>query len=284
MRFDLSALPPLRDVIEAHDLRAEKSLGQNFLLDLNITRRIVSTCKNIAGHHVIEIGPGPGGLTRALLESEALSLTAIEFDPRAIHALAELKTIAGDAFHIIHGDALAFDLTAITLAPRAIVANLPYNIATVLFINWLKKVDDFSFMTLMFQKEVAQRIVAKPNTEHYGRLAVLAGWLGEAKIAFDLHPKAFTPAPKVTSSVLSFIPKHDRRRDIEFKAVETITAAAFGQRRKMLRQSLKSLFGAETISVLEGLNINPEARAETLAVDEFLRLALYYQQHHYNND
>ena len=270
---DLSHLPPLRDVISVHDLRAEKSLGQNFLLDLNVTAKIVRSAGDLAGAHVIEIGPGPGGLTRALLESEAARVSALEFDPRAVAALGSLQDAAGERLQLIHADALERDLTALTDEPRAIVANLPYNIATPLLVGWLRQIYEnnaaFRSMTLMFQKEVAQRICAASSTKAYGRLAVLSQWLCEAKIVMDLPPAAFTPPPKVTSSVVHFRPRLRAAEDTpDFKMVEKITAAAFGQRRKMIRSSLKDYMYA-----VEACRLDETLRAENLSVGDFLAIA-----------
>lgn len=270
---DLSALPPLRDVIDAHDLRAKKSLGQNFLLDLNLTEKIVRQAGDLSGCHVFEIGPGPGGLTRALVQSMASSVTALEFDRRAIEALQGLVDASNRKLAVIEADAMTVDLMSLGEAPRAIVANLPYNIATPLLIGWLKAIradkNAFRSMTLMFQKEVAQRITASVGDKHYGRLAVIAQWLCDVQRAMDLPPQAFTPPPKVTSSVVHFVPKVLAEDAPSFEAVEKITAAAFGQRRKMIRSSLKDYAG-----YFEELGLNPEARAENISVEDFIKLAL----------
>lgn len=262
----------MREVIEAHELRAKKSLGQNFLLDLNITDKIVRHAGDLKGVNVFEIGPGPGGLTRSLLKSPAKTVTAIEFDDRAIAALQPLKEISGGEFNVIHADALETDLTQIAPAPRAIAANLPYNIATPLLVNWLRQIhenkDAYQSMTLMFQKEVAQRIVAQAGNKTYGRLAILAQWLCHARIAFDLPPSAFTPPPKVTSSVVHFIPKKLEPGAPAFEAIEKLTAEAFGQRRKMIRQSLKNYKDK-----IEKTGIDETLRAEDLTVEQFIALA-----------
>lgn len=269
-------LPPLRDVIAAHHLRAEKKLGQNFLLDQNITDKIARHAAqgvdDFSEHTVFEIGPGPGGLTRSLLREGAGNVIAVEFDPRAVAALQGLVDAAGGRLSVIQGDALDADLTALYDGPRMIVANLPYNIATPLLIGWLRQIrtaqDAFSGMVLMFQKEVAQRIVAQPNTKAYGRLSVISQWLCDCKILFDLSPAAFTPPPKVTSSVMRFTPKtlHDGAPD--FKAVEAVAAAAFNQRRKMIRSSLKDYAAA-----IEACALDPSLRAEDLSVQDFIDLA-----------
>lgn len=269
---DFDLLPPLREVIAAHGLSAQKSLGQNFLLDSNITDKIVRLAGDLSGACVFEIGPGPGGLTRSLLKSGAAKVIAVEFDRRAIEALEGLKQAAKGRLEIVQGDALETDLTALHPGPRAIVANLPYNIATPLLIGWLRRIRQdqgaFSAMTLMFQKEVAERITAPPGSKAYGRLSVLCQWLCEAKRVYELPPSAFTPPPKVSSSVVRFVPKRLAADAPEFSALEKITEAAFGQRRKMIRGSLKS-----HAHLFSGLGINPELRAENLSVKDFLNLA-----------
>lgn len=268
---DLSHLPPLRDVIAAVQLDAKKSLGQNFLLDLNLTARIVRVAGNLDGVHVIEVGPGPGGLTRSLIESAAASVTAIERDDRAVAALQPLVIAANGKLTVIADDALKADYLTLTPAPRALVANLPYNIATPLFLGWLENIAQFHSLTLMFQKEVAERLVAEPSTSAYGRLSVITQWLATAEKCFDLPPSAFTPPPKVTSSIVHLRPR-PRTDNVAFKAMERVTAAAFGQRRKMLRQSLKSL-GVPTEPLLEATGIAGTARAEEIDVAGFVRLA-----------
>ena len=269
---DIESLPPLREIIAAHNLRAEKKLGQNFLLDLNLTDKIVRGAGGLSGMNVIEIGPGPGGLTRSLLKTEAVSVTALEFDPRAIEALQSLQAAANGHLTLMQQDALTADLTALVPAPRAIVANLPYNIATPLLIGWLAQIRNdagaYNSMTLMFQKEVAERITARPGTKAYGRLSILAGWLCETKKVMDLPPGAFTPPPKISSSVVRFIPRPPEADAPPFKAIETLTAAAFGQRRKMLRSSLKDYAAA-----LEACHIDPTMRAEELSIADFISLA-----------
>lgn len=266
------ALPPLREVIREHGLRAEKALGQNFLLDQNITDKIVRLSGDLSGVHVFEIGPGPGGLTRSLLLSPAKKVTAIEFDRRAIGALQALKTAYPETLEIIEGDALKTDLLSLSPLPRAIVANLPYNISTALLTGWLEQIrtqsDAFSFMTLMFQKEVAERILAGPGTKTYGRLSVMSQWLCEIRKLFDLPPSAFTPPPKVTSSVVFFRPRQLAEDEPGFAAMEAVVAAAFQQRRKMIRSSLSAW--AEKI---ECAGIDPTKRAEELTVAEFKAIA-----------
>ena len=272
-------LPPLRDVIAAHQLSAQKKLGQNFLLDINITDKIVrEACRHDGGAwqdaHVFEIGSGPGGLTRSLLKSEARQVTAIEFDTRAVAALGDLKNAVGDDLYIIQGDALKTNLIDLAPAPRVIVANLPYNIATPLLISWLRQMRSdpqaFQSMSLMFQKEVAERILARPDTKTYGRLSVITQWLCHVTVLYDLPPSAFTPPPKVNSAVVHFKPKQIGENSPDFHDVERLTAAAFNQKRKMIRSSLK-----DYMPVLEALGIDTQKRAENLTVDEYLAIASY---------
>ncbi len=274
---DLSSLPPLREVIAAHGLMAKKSLGQNFLLDLNITARIVRQAGNLSGVNVIEIGPGPGGLTRPLVESTANSITAIERDDRCVAALAPLVEAAQGRLNVIPEDALKVDLTTLAAAQRAIVANLPYNIDTPLLVSWLKQIDQLHSLTLMFQKEVAERLAAATRSPDYGRLSVLVQWLCHVDKCFDLPPSAFTPPPKVTSSVVHLRPRADTDLSL-FPYVEKITAAAFGQRRKMLRQSLKTIGGLDVLAFLADCAITETARAEEIDIDGFLRMAKRLEQ------
>jgi 16S rRNA (adenine1518-N6/adenine1519-N6)-dimethyltransferase len=271
----MNDLPSLREVIRAHDLAAKKSLGQNFLLDLNLIDRIARAAGPLQGVNVVEIGPGPGGLTRALLAHGAAQVIGIERDRRCVAALEELRAIYPDRLTVVSGDALEVDPRPLLgPGPARIVANLPYNIATVLLVRWLMS-DPwppwFDSLTLMFQREVAERIVASPGSEHYGRLAVLAGWRAEAKILFDVNRSAFVPPPKVTSSVVRLVPRAEPLA-CEPRLLERVTAAAFGQRRKMLRQSLRSL-GVEPAVLLSAAEIEPTERAEQLSVAEFVRLA-----------
>jgi 16S rRNA (adenine1518-N6/adenine1519-N6)-dimethyltransferase len=268
---DITQLPPLREIIRAYDLRAEKKLGQNFLLDLNLTQKIAKAAGNVEHTHLIEIGPGPGGLTRALLNTPAPHVTAIEYDPRAIEALQSLKEASHGRLTLVAGDALSVDLMCLSDAPRAVVANLPYNIATPLLIGWLKQIREhqaFQHLTLMFQKEVAQRIVASQGSEFYGRLSVMSQWLCTPKIAFDISASAFTPPPKVTSSVVHFIPKTRPPTSPSFSAMEQVTALAFGQRRKMIRSSLKIYADA-----VKACGLDDTKRAEELSVEDFSALA-----------
>ncbi|MCW4114160.1 16S rRNA (adenine(1518)-N(6)/adenine(1519)-N(6))-dimethyltransferase RsmA [Aurantimonas sp. MSK8Z-1] len=265
-------LPPLREVMAAFGLDPKKALGQNFLLDLNLTAKIARQAAPLEGATVVEVGPGPGGLTRALLATGAARVIAIEKDRRCLPALEAIAARYPGRLDIVSADALAIDLRALAGGPVKIVANLPYNVGTQLLLNWLTVPDwppGWSDLTLMFQREVAERIVAAPATDHYGRLGVLAGWRTRARIAFDVPPQAFTPPPKVTSSVVRIEPLAEPL-PAPLAGLETITAAAFGQRRKMLRQSLKALGGA---TLLEKAGIDPQRRAETLEVAEFVRLA-----------
>ncbi len=273
VRASLDGLPPLREVIERHGLQAKKSLGQNFLLDLNLTSKVARTAGDLSQATVIEVGPGPGGLTRALLMNGARRVVAIERDERCLAALAEVSAHYPGRLEVIPGDALKTDFAALADGgPVRIVANLPYNIGTELLVRWLTVPSwppFYASMTLMFQREVAERIVAAPATANYGRLGVLAGWRTQAKIAFDVPPQAFTPPPKVTSSVVHLVPR-ESPLPADVKKLGRVTEAAFGQRRKMLRQSLKSLGGER---LLEATDIDGTRRAETLSVDEFVRLA-----------
>jgi 16S rRNA (adenine1518-N6/adenine1519-N6)-dimethyltransferase len=268
-------LPPLREVIRRHDLAAKKSLGQNFLFDLNLTARIARASGTLTDATVVEIGPGPGGLTRALLALGARRVIAVERDQRAIAALAEIAEHYPGRLEIVAGDALATDLPSLVgPTPARVVANLPYNIATPLLVGWLTAEPWppwWESLTLMFQREVAERIVAPPGGEAYGRLGVLAGWRSTAKILFDVPASAFVPQPKITSSVVRLEPRREPE-PCATAALERVTQAAFGQRRKMLRQSLKPLFTDPT-AVLESLGIAPTRRPEELAVAEFAALA-----------
>jgi 16S rRNA (adenine1518-N6/adenine1519-N6)-dimethyltransferase len=271
-------LPPLRDVIRRHGLSAKKSLGQNFLLDLNLTARIARAAEPLAGASVLEIGPGPGGLTRALLALGAAQVIAIERDERALAALEEIAARYPGRLEIVTGDALRVDPRAHFSGGRArVVANLPYNIATALLVTWLTAEPWppwYDMLVLMFQREVAERIVAKVGDKSYGRLAVLAGWRAQAKILFDLAPTAFVPQPKVISSVVRLIPRAEPLA-CDSVALQRVTEAAFGQRRKMLRQSLKSL-GVDTAALLAAAGIEPTARAEEIPVEGFVALARAY--------
>jgi len=268
-------LPPLREVIERHGLAAKKSLGQNFLFDLNLTRRIARAAAPFDNCTIVEIGPGPGGLTRALLMEGAPRVIAVERDDRALAALAEIEAAYPGRLTVIAGDAMAVDWATLVKGPAKIVANLPYNIGTPLLTGWLTAGDWppwYASLTLMFQKEVAERIAAKPGSDHFGRLSVLCQWRCHVHKLFDVHRSAFTPPPKVTSSIVQLLPKTPETA-CDVKVLERVTAAAFGQRRKMLRQSLKDVFTAPE-EVLLRLAIPPTARAEELAVNDFARLAV----------
>lgn len=270
----IDALPPLRDIIAAHGLAARKGLGQHFLLDLNLTGRIVKEAGDLSSVHVIEIGPGPGGLTRAILASPAAHLTAIEKDTRCILALSSLQQAFPKRFTLIEGDALDIDLLQQVPAPRAIIANLPYNVGTLMLLSWLQQMDQFQSLTLMFQAEVVDRLVAQPGSKDYGRLSVITQFCTQAKRVMKLPARAFTPPPKVDSAVIHLTPRKNRPRDIDLKTIETITAAAFGQRRKMLRSSLRALGGE---ALLAKAGIDPEQRAEQLSLRDYENLARAYQ-------
>ena len=268
----IAALPPLRETIAAHDLDAKKRFGQHFLLDLNLTRRIARAAAPLDEGTVIEVGPGPGGLTRALLLEGAASVVAVELDRRAIGALRELEAAADGHLALVEADALQVEPAALGPAPRRIVANLPYNVSTPLLVRWLHAADDLTDMVLMFQKEVVDRLVASPRSKDYGRLSVLAQHVCEVRRLFDIPASAFVPPPKVVSSVARLTPRPTADRLADLRPLERLTAAAFGQRRKMLRGSLAGLFGDPT-AVLTELGLSPTARAEELSVADFVRLA-----------
>lgn len=260
--------PPLRDVIARHGLDARRSLGQHFLLDGNLTARIARAAGDLDGRHVIEIGPGPGGLTRALLDAGPLSVTAVEIDPRAVAAIEALAATE-PRLRVLPGDAMRIDLAALCPAPRQVVANLPYNVASPLLVKLLRQAASFERLTLMFQLEVAERICAPPASAAYGRLSVLAQWTCDVDIALRVPAAAFVPPPKVASAVVSLTPRAVQPDGATFARMERLTAAAFGQRRKMLRGALKPVGGA---ALLRDAAIDPERRAETLTVGEFERL------------
>ena len=269
----LARLPPLREIIAAHGLDARKRLGQHFLLDLNLTRRIARAAAPLAAGTVIEVGPGPGGLTRALLLEGASHVVAIEVDSRAIAALQELVEAAAGRLQVVRGRCAARSTWPISgPAPRRIVANLPYNVSTALLVRWLHQADDVADMVLMFQKEVADRLVAPPRSKDYGRLSVLAQHVCAVQRLFDVAPSAFVPPPKVTSSVVRLTPYPADRRLADLRPLERVTAASFGQRRKMLRGALRGHF-ADPAAILDGLGLSPTARAEELTVADFVRLA-----------
>ena len=267
------ALPPLREVIAMHGLQASKALGQNFLLDEQLLDRIAAIPGPLKDAPAFEVGPGPGGLTRAILRAGA-RLVAVERDRRCLPALAQLSEAFPGQLRVIPGDAMQVDARAEAGEGAHIIANLPYTVGTALLVGWLSAAWNplpwWSSLTLMFQMEVAERIVAKAGGDHYGRLAVLAQWRGEARIAMKVHRSAFTPPPKVMSAVVHITPR-PAPADVQLKTLERLTAAAFGQRRKMLRQSLKGLPGA--LAALESAGIDPQRRAETISVDEFVEVA-----------
>jgi len=275
----LDDLPPLREVIAAHGLRAKKTLGQNFILDLNLTRRIAREAA-IAGKTVYEVGPGPGGLTRALLAEGAERVVAVERDRRALPALAQIAAARPSMLEIVEGDALDTDEMSLLARlgvhmPVPVVANLPFNVGTALLIKWLTVAawpPWWSSLTLMFQKEVARRVCAKPGTEDYGRLSVLAQWRTQARILFEVSPRAFVPPPKVTSSVLRVEPLASPRYPANLRDLEAVTHAAFGQRRKMLRGSLKAL-PVDAGALLEQAGVDGTVRAEDLDLAQFCALA-----------
>ena len=271
----IDPLAPLRDVISRHDLRAKKALGQNFLLDLNLTARIARSAGDLAGSDIIEVGPGPGGLTRGLLAEGARRVLAIEKDSRCLPALAEIAEAYPGRLQVIEGDALRIDPLEHLSPPIKIVANLPYNVGTELLVRWLTPPQWPPFwtsLTLMFQKEVAQRITAQPGSKAYGRLAILAQWRCEARIVLTLPPEAFSPPPKIDSAVVHLTALPEPRFPAEAKTLETVVATAFNQRRKMLRASLRGL-DPQIEARLERLGIRPTARAEELTLEQFCTIA-----------
>ena len=273
--MSLEALPPLREVIETHGLAARKSLGQNFLLDLNLTGKIARQAGDLTNHDVLEIGPGPGGLTRALLSEGARKVVAIETDARCLPALEEINQASDGRLTVLEGDALRLNPLPHLTAPIRVAANLPYNVGTEILVRWLtpKAWPPFwDSLTLMFQKEVAQRIVAKPGSKAYGRLAVLAQFRCDARICFELPPQAFSPPPKVTSAVVHLTSLPKPRFKAEPRILSDVVARGFNQRRKMLRASLKGLL-PNIQEVLESVGIDPQRRAETVTLEEFCALA-----------
>ena len=266
-------LPPLREVMRRNGIEPKRNLGQNFLFDLNLTQKIARAAGNIAEGTVIEVGPGPGGLTRALLMEGARKVIAIERDARALPALAQVAAHYPGRLEVVEGDALKTDAAALGEAPRRIVANLPYNIATPLLLQWMEQAEAFASLTLMFQKEVADRLTAQPRTKDYGRLSIVTQWHCTVKQLFDIPPKAFIPPPKVTSSVVQLIPHpNGPLYPADPRDLEAVAEAGFGQRRKMLRQSLKTL-PVEANALLDRANIRDTARAEELSIEEFCQLA-----------
>jgi 16S rRNA (adenine1518-N6/adenine1519-N6)-dimethyltransferase len=266
------SLPPLREVIARHRLAARHSLGQHFLLDLNLTGRIARSAGDLQSGTTIEIGPGPGGLTRALLAHGARRVIAIERDERCLPALAEIAAAWPGRLEVIQGDALRIDASRLGEHPRRIVANLPYNVATPLLLAWLAAAHHFERLVLMFQREVADRLIAQPHSKDYGRLSVATQWRSQVRRLFDIPPRAFTPAPKVTSTVVELTPRAAPLAAADPALLERVTAAAFGQRRKMLRQSLRSLT-PDSVGLLAAAGIEETRRAEDLSVAEFAALA-----------
>jgi len=271
----IDGLPPLRDVITTHELSAKKSLGQNFLLDLNLTAKIARQAGDLSGSDVLEIGPGPGGLTRGLLAEGARRVLAIEKDPRCLPALAEISEAYPGKLQVINGDALAIDPLEYLTPPIKVAANLPYNVGTELLVRWLTPKQwppYWTSLTLMFQKEVAERIVAKPGTKAYGRLAILAQWRADAEIVIELPPQAFTPPPKVSSAVVHLKALSTPRFEADAAVLSRVVAAAFNQRRKMLRASLKGT-APDIEGHLNAVGIPPTERAEQIGLEAFCALA-----------
>jgi 16S rRNA (adenine1518-N6/adenine1519-N6)-dimethyltransferase len=265
-------LPPLSDVVRKHGLAARKSLGQHFLFDLNLTRRIARAAGDLAAGTTIEVGPGPGGLTRGLLAERAARVIAIERDARALPALAEIAAFHAGRLEIVEGDALEIDVASIGAPPRRVVANLPYNVGTPMLLAWLARPDAFQTIVVMLQKEVVERLVAGPDGDAYGRLSVAAQWRWTARRLFDVAPGAFSPPPAVVSAVVELRPRAEPLAPADAATLERVTAAAFGKRRKMLRQSLRSL-GLDAGALCAAAGIDPTRRAETLSIPEFCALA-----------
>lgn len=271
----IDGLPPLRDVIERHELRARKALGQNFLLDLNLTSKIARAAGDLTGCDVLEVGPGPGGLTRGLLAQGARRVLAVEKDPRCLPALQEISDYYPGRLEVIEGDALQVDLEGRLSKPIRIVANLPYNVGTELLVRWLTPTQwppAWDSLTLMFQREVAHRIIAEPGSKAYGRLALLAQWRCTTRVVMDLPPQAFTPAPKVSSAVVHLTALPEPRFPANPAILSEVVAAGFNQRRKMLRSALKSI-SANVEDLLTSVGIAPTDRAETVSLEAFCALA-----------
>jgi 16S rRNA (adenine1518-N6/adenine1519-N6)-dimethyltransferase len=267
-----SDLPPLREVIARHDLGARKSLGQHFLLDGNLTAKIARAAGDLTGKTVYEVGPGPGGLTRALLDTPARRVVAVEKDSRCLAALGELAAVSGGRLDLREADALAFDEAACFDEPAVVVANLPYNVSTALVFRWLDRLRLFEKFVLMFQKEVGERIVATPGSKPYGRLSVMVQWRCTARRLFDVPASAFTPPPKVTSSIIELVPRPEPLAPADPDVLSAVVAAAFGKRRKMLRASLRSI-APDAENLLQATGIDPRARAEELSVEEFCAIS-----------
>ena len=273
--MQIDDLPPLRDIIAVHGLDAKKSLGQNFLLDLNLTSKIARLAGDISGHDVLEVGPGPGGLTRGLLAAGARRVVALEKDPRCMPALAQISAAYSGRLDVFNADALEFDMRGQLTGPVRVVANLPYNVGTELLVRWLTPKDwppFWSSLTLMFQKEVAERIIAKPGTKAYGRLGILAQWKSTPSVVMELPPEAFTPPPKVHSAVVHLDALAAPRFPAPAGLLSSTVAMAFNQRRKMLRSSLKSA-APDIETALRDAGLKPTARAEEISLEGFCALA-----------
>lgn len=269
-------LPSISDTLKEHGFYTKKSLGQNFIFDLNVTNKIVRCAGDLKGRVVIEVGPGVGSLSRPILLADPEKLIVIEKDDRTLPILGQLKQIAGDKFDVISDDALNINYRELKEQfnkPMKIIANLPYNVGTELLLRWLEDVNMFESLTLMFQREVAERICAKPSDEHYGRLSIISDLLCDCKILFDVAPTVFFPPPKVYSSVVSIIPRAKPKYDVDMNKLKNVTRSAFSQRRKSIRNSLKSVFGDRVEEVLNKYNIDSNLRAENLTVEQFCKLA-----------
>lgn len=265
-------LPSTSELIKKYGLNAKKSLGQNFILDKNFTDKIARAAGDLSGSTVIEIGPGPGSLTRSILDAGVKKLIVVEKDERCLDLLKEFQDFYGDRIEIVNGDALTFELPD---RPSKIIANLPYNIGTTLLFKWLKNTSQIESLHLMLQKEVVQRIVAKPGENHYGRLAVMVNFLCKTRMVFEVGSKVFTPPPKVTSAIVEIIPREKPLGDVDFAVLEKVVAAAFNQRRKMLKSSLKAIF-KNPEEILNEIGIRPDLRPEELTIEEFCRITKKY--------
>ena len=269
MNNKIKNLPNIAETLKKNKIKVNKSLSQNFLFDLNLTDKIVKNSKSNAST-IIEIGPGPGGLTRSILKIKSGTLYTIDKDLQSEKMLNDLKIIYKDRLNVIIGDALNYPIWKLGNAPREVIANLPYNVGTKMLINWLKHIHSFNLLTLMFQKEVAERIIAKPGSKNYGRLSILTNWLAQSSKLFDIPSKAFIPRPKVTSSVIQLKPRSKPLYDVSFASLEKLTQLAFSQRRKMIKTSLKNINGK---NILEELSISPNLRPENLSIIEFCKIA-----------